>query len=128
MINVTVSMDEDTARWVRVEAAKAGKSVSRWLGELLAARRKAEADAEWEAGREARMKAGLAFLASPTRDLGYNGRAPTREELYDEVLRRHERIGVQDGPQQPFEANQGSRLVGADGSKRRPRTKRPKSS
>ncbi len=39
MINVTVSMDEDTARWVRVEAAKAGKSVSRWLGEILAERR-----------------------------------------------------------------------------------------
>jgi hypothetical protein len=32
MINVTISMDEETARWVRVEAANAGLSVSRWVG------------------------------------------------------------------------------------------------
>ena len=105
MINVTVNMDDETARWVRVEAAKAGKSVSRWLGELLAERRRAEADMAWDAGREARRKAGEAFLAGPPRPLSIDGKLPTREELYDEVLRRHERAGVREGQSEPFEAD-----------------------
>lgn len=33
--NVTVSLDEATARWVRVEAAKRDTSVSAFLAELL---------------------------------------------------------------------------------------------
>ena len=37
--NVTVTLDEDTARWVRVEAAKRDQSVSQYLGELLSERR-----------------------------------------------------------------------------------------
>jgi hypothetical protein len=37
--NVTVSMDEDTARWVRVEAAKRDMSVSQFLGEVFVERR-----------------------------------------------------------------------------------------
>lgn len=37
--NVTVSLDEETARWVRVEAAKRDVSVSRFLADLLADRR-----------------------------------------------------------------------------------------
>ena len=35
MKNVTVSLPEETARWVRVEAAKADRSVSAWLADLL---------------------------------------------------------------------------------------------
>lgn len=96
-------MDEETARWVRVEAAKAGKSVSRWVGELLAKRRQAEADAVCEAEREARQAAGARFLATPLRPISDNGKLPTREELYDEVLRRHERAGVREGQSEPFE-------------------------
>jgi hypothetical protein len=126
MINVTVSMDEDSARWVRIEAAKAGKSVSRWLGELLAERRRAAADEAWDAGREARLEAGRKFLASPARDLGYHGRAPTREELYDEVLRRHERAGVQEGSDGAFEAEKGARLDQRGDRKRRSGSKRAK--
>lgn len=38
--NVTVSMDEDTARWVRVEAAKRDISVSQFLGDVLAERQR----------------------------------------------------------------------------------------
>jgi hypothetical protein len=44
MVNVTVSMDEETAQWVRVEAAKAGKSVSRWLGDVLGKQRRSRTD------------------------------------------------------------------------------------
>lgn len=33
--NVTVTLEEDVARWARVEAAQKETSVSRYLGELL---------------------------------------------------------------------------------------------
>jgi hypothetical protein len=35
MKNVTITLDEALARWARVEAAKAGKSLSRWIAERL---------------------------------------------------------------------------------------------
>jgi hypothetical protein len=38
--NITVTMDEETARWVRVEAARRDMSVSQYLGEVLAERRR----------------------------------------------------------------------------------------
>jgi hypothetical protein len=33
--NVTVTLEEDVARWARIEAAQKETSVSRYLGELL---------------------------------------------------------------------------------------------
>jgi len=47
MKNITISMDEDTARWARIEAARRGTSVSRMLGELL--RQQRLQDAEYKA-------------------------------------------------------------------------------
>jgi hypothetical protein len=38
--NVTITLDEETARWVRVEAARRDTSVSSYVGELLAERRR----------------------------------------------------------------------------------------
>ena len=35
MKNVTISMDEETATWTRVQAARANKSVSKYIAELL---------------------------------------------------------------------------------------------
>ena len=35
MKNVTISLDEETATWVRVYAAKRNVSLSRYVGELL---------------------------------------------------------------------------------------------
>ena len=52
MKNVTVSMDDTVAEWVRVEAAKRGSSVSRLLGEWLAEKMRQEA-AYAQAMREA---------------------------------------------------------------------------
>ena len=37
--NVTVTLDEETARWARIEAARRDTSVSRLIGEMLAERR-----------------------------------------------------------------------------------------
>jgi hypothetical protein len=42
--NVTITLDEETARWARIEAARHDTSVSRWLGELLEERRRASLD------------------------------------------------------------------------------------
>ena len=42
MKNITVTMDDTVAEWVRVEAAKRGSSVSRLLGEWLAEKMRQE--------------------------------------------------------------------------------------
>src|SRR3954453_12039577 len=86
MKNVTISMDEDTAAWARVEAAEAGKSLSRYVGDLLAEKRgNGKEEQPWAVLKE--------FLDGP----GYPGiskNLPTRDELYDdreeELVRRHQ--------------------------------------
>ena len=52
MKNVTVTMDDTVAEWVRVEAAKRGSSVSRLLGEWMAEKMR-QADVYAQAMREA---------------------------------------------------------------------------
>ena len=75
MKNVTVSLPEDTARWLRVEAAKADRSVSGWLADLLEKMRRR--DDEYEAA----MARCLAI--KPHKFQWVDGRKPTREELHD---------------------------------------------
>ena len=43
MKNVTITLDEEVARWVRIRAAERGTSVSRLVGELLRERMREEA-------------------------------------------------------------------------------------
>lgn len=75
MKNVTVSLPEDTARWLRVEAAKADRSVSAWLADLLEGKRRQ--DDEYEAAM-------ARYLAIKPRKFQWvDGRKPTREELHD---------------------------------------------
>lgn len=75
MKNITVTLDEKTAAWVRVHAAKQGKSVSRLLGELL--RQHMQDQREY-------FEAMRRFQAIKPRDFNWvDGRRPTREELYD---------------------------------------------
>lgn len=40
--NVTVTLEEDVARWARIEAARRDTSISQLLGELLKERKAAE--------------------------------------------------------------------------------------
>ena len=75
MRNVTVSLPEDTARWLRVEAARADSSVSRWLAELLDSMRRK--DEEYEAAME------RCLAIKPRKFQWVDGRKPTREELHD---------------------------------------------
>jgi hypothetical protein len=80
MHNVTVTLDEEVARWARVRAAERNVSLSRFLGELLEDEKRKE---------DAYASAMTRFLSRPRRALG-GGKYPSREELYDRpVLRRH---------------------------------------
>ena len=75
MKNLTITLDEKTAAWIRVYAAKQGKSVSRFVGEVLN-ERMMETRAYNHAMRN--------FLAQkPFKFEFSDGRLPTREELHD---------------------------------------------
>ncbi|HVW32842.1 MAG TPA: hypothetical protein VHL53_09920 [Acidimicrobiia bacterium] len=78
--NVTVSLDEETARWARVEAARRDMSVSKLLGEVL--REKMRGDASYEAAM-------TAFLGrQPTRLRKRRSAYPTRDEIHDRARLR----------------------------------------
>lgn len=75
MKNVTITLPEELARWLRIKAAKDDRSVSRWLAELLEGMRRQEEQ------YEAAMKR---YLAMQPRKIDWpNDRRPRREELYD---------------------------------------------
>jgi hypothetical protein len=79
-INVTVSFDEDLAQSTRIAAAKAGKSMSKYLAD--AAREKIEADeiAERQSARNRQLEALDRILAMPTWSVMEDGKMPTAEE------------------------------------------------
>jgi plasmid stability protein len=60
MKNITITLDPETAAWVRVHAAEQNKSVSRLVGEIL----------------QARMKPPFDLTGEPEK-------YPTRDEIYD---------------------------------------------
>ena len=73
--NVTVTLDEQTARWARVEAARRDKSVSKLLGELL--RTEMLRESAYEASKRTYMAQAPAIHRREGRSL------PSREELHD---------------------------------------------
>ena len=75
MKNVTVTLPDDLARWVRVRAAEDDCSVSGWIADLLAGVRRREDT------YETAMKQALAI--KPWKMEWVDGRRPTREELHD---------------------------------------------
>jgi hypothetical protein len=76
--NVTVTLEEDVARWARIEAARQDTSVSRLLGNLLKERMSAQ-NAYDQAMRRALGR--KPFLCS-------DGRYLTREEAHDRARLR----------------------------------------
>jgi hypothetical protein len=75
MKNVTITIDEEVARWARIEAAKRDTSVSRMVGEMLAEKMRAERS--YDFARDD-------FFAIPASELSTSGeRYPSRDELHD---------------------------------------------
>jgi hypothetical protein len=72
MKNVTVTLDEETAGWARIEAARRDMSVSSLLRDLLR---------EHMGGRESYAGAMDRYLSRAPRKLG--GPRPPRDELHD---------------------------------------------
>ena len=81
MKNITITLDEETAAWARVHAAKHNKSVSRLVGEMLQGHMRKSREYD-EAMRR--------YLAKKPFKFGKpGGRRPTREEIHDRAsLRR----------------------------------------
>lgn len=75
MKNITITLPEDVARWLRIKAAQEDRSVSRWLAEMLQRMRRQEDQYDVAMKRYLSMK--------PHKIDWPNGRRPTREELYD---------------------------------------------
>lgn len=74
MRNVTITLDEATARWARVEAARRDTSVSRLVGDLLRDLMIAE---------ESYEQSMTAYLARAPKRLKRKAGYPSREELHD---------------------------------------------
>lgn len=79
MKNITVTLDEKTAAWARVYAAKRNLSLSRFLGELL--------HEKMRESREYERAMHLYFSIKP-RHLSGGKPYPKREELYDRKVLR----------------------------------------
>lgn len=78
--NVTVTLDEETARWARLEAARRDMSVSRLLGEIL--RREMEGRDAYEAAMSRYLEGSGSALRNRSVPL------PTRDELHDRARLR----------------------------------------
>lgn len=76
MKNVTISMDEETAAWTRIEAAKANVSVSRFVGELLERERRRDLGYD-EAYAKFRNQKPVTLRSQP------GERYRSRDELHD---------------------------------------------
>jgi len=79
MKNVTVTLDEETARWARIEAARREMSVSSLLRELLR---------DSMGGQAAYAGAMDRYLARCRSDISVGGRYPGREDLHDRAALR----------------------------------------
>ncbi len=75
MKNITITLDAETASWVRVKAAEHNKSVSRFVGELLQQQMKQRV--EYQRAMER-------YLSKPPYKIRESDEPlPKREELYD---------------------------------------------
>ena len=81
MKNVTVTLDQKTAAWARVHAAKRNMSLSRFIGELL--HEKMSESREYEEAMR------VFFSTKPgRRNLSDGQPYPKREEIYDRKVLR----------------------------------------
>lgn len=81
MKNITVTLDEETARRARVRAAERDMSLSRYLGELV--HKDISASDEYQEAMQRYFSNNLVIRRQP------GERRPTREELHDRAAIRH---------------------------------------
>ena len=75
MKNVTVTLNEDVARWARIHAAALNTSVSKLLGEMLKERMARE---------KGHQSARLRFMSRrPQKPRKADGKLPSRDELHE---------------------------------------------
>jgi plasmid stability protein len=75
MKNVTITLDEEVARWARIRAAERDTSLSRLVGELL--REKMAEEERYQAAMQQ-------YLSQPPRELkSREAKYPTRKELHE---------------------------------------------
>lgn len=80
MKNVTITLDEEVARWARIRAAERDTSVSRLVGEML--RETMVTEEGYRAAQEQ-------FFSVRPRPMRQPGQAlPTRDELHDRARLR----------------------------------------
>ncbi len=80
MKNVTITLDEETAAWARVHAARRNISLSRYIGELLRSRMRE--------AREYEVAMRGYFSDKPVRLKAPGERYLTREEAHDRARLR----------------------------------------
>jgi hypothetical protein len=78
MRSITISVDEELAQTIRVEAAKSGQSMSKYLAE--AALEKIANDNLGAKSKNERTSAMQKFLAGPRLHIAIDGRMPTADE------------------------------------------------
>ena len=71
---MTITLDDDTALWARIEAAKRDTSVSRFVGDLLRSRRLD--DESYDRARQAYQKRRRHVISEPGQPY------PTRDEVH----------------------------------------------
>lgn len=80
MRNVTITLDEETARWLRIEAAERNTSVSRLVGAML--RERMTANQAYETAMREYLE------RRPRKLRAAAGRLPRREDLHDRTRLR----------------------------------------
>jgi hypothetical protein len=80
MKNITISLDDETARRARVRAAERDMSLSRYMGELV--HRDIRHSREYEEAMQRYLSSTLVIRMQP------GERLPTREELHDRAAFR----------------------------------------
>ena len=78
--NMTITLEEDVARWARIKAAERDTSLAQLVGEML------KNEMRRESAYEIAMRDHFALI-KPVKFEKPGGRFPTRDELYDRPKR-----------------------------------------
>ena len=74
MKNITITLKEEVARWLRIWAAEHDTSVSRFVGQLV--EQQMNAEQQYEPSKQS-------FLARQPQPLKRSGAYPSREEVHE---------------------------------------------